>query len=377
MATSGGESNADLIQELLKSPQDFEFFQAVRIIERMVVETSRGQRTPVGGEGDAAKECLRFRALASLCFPSGQIADVKVQHHTDRISQAAAESRAAGSSAPEIPRYDMTVPFMGLTGPEGALPQHYTSAVIERSHLRNKDYAVQEFFDLFNHRAISFFYRAWEKYRFPFAFERRLRDGIRQDDLFTCSLMSLVGLGAEHQRERFPFEDQTIVAYGGLFAAATRTAVGLEQIIGDCFRLRTAVEQFVGQWLQLAPEDQSCLPSNRSVFGQNLQLSEDTIVGSCVWDVQSRFRVVLGPLTHTQFLKLLPGGPQLQAIIDLIRFYAGINRDFDIQLILKKEDVPVCCLTDDISNEPRLGWTTWLPGVEQREVDSRDVSFRF
>lgn len=377
MATSGGKSDADLIQELLKSPQDFEFFQAVRIIERMVVETSRGQRTPVGDEVDAARECLRFRALASLCFPSGQIADVKVQHQTDQTSLAAAESRAPDSSASEVPRFEMTVPFMGLTGPEGALPQHYTSAVIERSHLRNKDYAIQEFFDLFNHRAISFFYRAWEKYRFPFAYERRMRDGIRQDDLFTCSLMSLVGLGAEHQRERFGFEDQTIVAYGGLFASATRTAIGLEQMIGDCFRLRTAVEQFVGQWLQLAPEDQSCLPSNRNAFGRNLQLSEDAVVGSCVWDVQSRFRVVLGPLTHKQFLKLLPGGSQLQAIIDLIRFYAGINRDFDIQLILRKEDVPICCLADDISNEPRLGWTTWLPGAELREVDSRDVTFRF
>ena len=76
MADSGREPSADLIQELLKTPQEFEFFQAVRIIERMVIETSRGQRTSGGGDGDADGECLRFRTLASLCFPLGQIAAV-------------------------------------------------------------------------------------------------------------------------------------------------------------------------------------------------------------------------------------------------------------------------------------------------------------
>ncbi len=378
MADSGREPSADLIQELLKTPQDFEFFQAVRIIERMVIETSGGQRTSVGGDGDADGECLRFRTLASLCFPPGQIAAVTTTRRPAQSETTEQASIADQRSALErTPTFEMTVPFMGLTGPGGVLPQHYTSMIIERSHFRNKDYAIQEFFDLFNHRAISFFYRAWEKYRFPFAYERCLRDGIRQDDQFTSSLLSLVGLGMVTLRERFPFADQTILAYGGLFASATRTAVGLEQIISDCFRIAAVVEQFVGQWLQLAPENQSCLPSRANVFGQNLQLGEEAVVGMCAWDVQFRFRVVLGPLTHDEFLTLLPGGIQLQAIAELVRFYAGINRDFDIQLILKKEDVPACQLSADDNNEPRLGWTTWLPTARQRESDSRDVTFRF
>jgi type VI secretion system protein ImpH len=204
-----------------------------------------------------------------------------------------------------------------------------------------------------------------------------MRDGLRQDDLFTCSLMSLVGIGIEHLRDRFPFEDQTIVAYGGLFASATRTAIGLEQIVGDCFRLTTVVEQFVGQWLQLAIENQSGMPTRGNTFGQNLQLGEDAVVGTCVWDVQSRFRVVLGPLTRNELVTLLPGEKQLQAIVNLIRLYVGINRDFDIQLILKKEEVPACRLGASENYEPRLGWTTWLPTAEQRDTDSRDVTFRF
>ena len=377
MADSGGKSDADLIQELLKSPQDFEFFQAVRIIERMVVETSRGQRTPVGVDGDAASECVRFRTLASLCFPLGQIAAVKLQSGPTRTTEPDVSESPVETPEPAPPHFEMTVPFMGLTGPGGALPQHYTSMVIERAHLRNKDYALGEFFDLFNHRAISFFYRAWEKYRFPFAYERSLRDGIRQDDLFTRCLMSVTGLNIEHLRDRFSFEDQTIVAYGGLFASATRTATGLEQILRDCFSRKAVVEQFVGHWLQLAEENQSCLPSRVRVFGQNLQLGEDAVVGEYTWDIQSRFRVVLGPLNRKEFLALLPGEAELQSVTELIRFYAGINRDFDVQLILQKEEVPACRLVDDSSYEPRLGWTTWLPTAAQRDTDSRDVTFRF
>lgn len=377
MADSGREPDTDLIQELLKSPQDFEFFQAVRIIERMVIESSRGRRAPVGGDAEAADECLRFRSLASLCFPPGQIAAVTAKPQSGESTLQAHETLDETPPGEQPPHFEMTVPFMGLTGPGGALPQHYTSTIIERTHVRNKDFAIQEFFDLFNHRAISFFYRAWEKYRFPFSFERRMRDELRQNDLFTCTLLSLVGLGIEHLRDRLPFEDQTIVAYGGLFSSAMRTAIGLEQIVSDCFRLDTMVEQFIGQWLQLAPENQSCLPSRSNVFGQNLGLGEDAVVGTCAWDVQSRFRVVLGPLTCDEFVTLLPGGSRLQSIADLVRFYAGINRDFDIQLILRKEDVPVCRFAADNNYEPRLGWTTWLPTAEQRDSDSRDVTFRF
>ena len=74
----------------------------------------------------------------------------------------------------EIPR--IIVNFMGLTGP-------LRSAAVRLLRLDHGAAAKQrrtlaEFFDLFNHRAISLFYQAWEKYRFPVAFERDGEDRV-------------------------------------------------------------------------------------------------------------------------------------------------------------------------------------------------------
>ena len=51
------------------------------------------------------------------------------------------------------------------------LPYCYTELILER--LREKDTSFASFLDIFNHRMISLFYRAWEKYRFPVTYYRR------------------------------------------------------------------------------------------------------------------------------------------------------------------------------------------------------------
>lgn len=371
MGRAGGGQDPDLIQELLDHPEQFEFFQAVRLIERAVAERNRQQPVHrVGSDEGPRGEALRFRALASLTFPVGQISSLTVP-------ESAGESDGLAEPGDLNLPVEMTVPFMGLTGPNGVLPEHYTSLVIERSHQRLKDNTLREFFDLFNHRAISLYFRAWEKYRFPFAYERRMQDGSPKEDQFTNSLYSLVGLNADGLRERFRFDDHVILFYGGLLAQQTRNAVSLEQLLADYFEIAVRVVQFCGQWLYLPLDNQSAMPSAAQRGGMNLCLGEDAVVGSRVWDVQSRFRVSLGPLSWYEFSQLLPGSERLECISQLIRFYVGIDLDFDVQLILRHQDVPACRLAADDRYSPRLGWNTWVGGSPASGVHAEDAIFRF
>jgi len=372
MAGSERQSRTDLIADLLDSSEQFEFHQAVRLIERAVTEASpQSQAALVGGDFDPRRESIRFRAMASLSFPPGQIAGI--EHKADASRAEGTDTQDETLTTP----VEMTVPFMGLTGPNGVMPAHYTSLLIERSHLRNKDHSLREFFDLFNHRLISLFHRAWEKYRFTFAYERHAADPSPDEDLFTECLYSLVGLGSAGLKYRFPFDDHSILYYGGQFAQRTRNAVSLEQLLQGYFGLSAAVDQFVGNWLYLPVEAQSAFPGSQNRFGANLSLGCETVAGSRVWDVQQRFRIRIGPLSWQQLKALLPGTHRLESLTSLVRFYVGADFDFEVQLILQCKDIPSCRLTREGDPEPRLGWTTWIGDRSVTGMDADDPVFVF
>ncbi len=383
MASQSRRTGPAVTDQLRTEPYRFDFFQAVRLFEALAREAGpqdrRSATLPVGGDGPPGREVLRFRALGALTFPSGSISDVRAPASIPAASTVSPVS-GEGPLAPRVPLIgvrskptEMTVAFMGLTGPSGVLPQHYTSLVIERSHSKYKDYSLRDFFDLFNHRAISHFYRAWNKYRFPVGYERAKQTG--EEDLFTFCLYCLVGLGTTGLRGRMRVDDEAILYYGGLYAHRPRSANALERLLADFFDLAVDLQQFSGQWLYLSESEQSCFPSVRHPGGLNMTLGESVIVGERVWDTQSKFRVRLGPVNFAWFSRLMPTGDALGQLGDLVRLYVGPEFDFDVQPVLMAPEVPWCELTDDPARGPRLGWNTWVRNDEFAK-DVEDAVFR-
>jgi type VI secretion system protein ImpH len=331
---------------LFDEPYRFGFFQAVRLLERLYPErlpVGRA-RQPDGRVTEPAREVVRFRTPATLNFPPSEV------HELGRD----------GNAAPDDP-LRMTVAFMGLTGPSGVLPAPYTELLMERTRqlperARAKGTALQAFFDLFGHRAISLFFRAWEKYRFAVAFEREnLACRIRaQEDRFTEYLFDLIGLGTRGLRGRLELPDQGLLRYAGMIAQRPHSASALGEILGDYFAAPARIAQFTGQWLTLEANDLTRLGRANSRLGQS------TIAGTRVWDTQSRFRLRFGPLPFKQFVEFLPNGSAFKPAIKLTRFLAGQEFDFDLQLVLKREEVPGTVLTTRARRKPMLGWTTWL-----------------
>jgi type VI secretion system protein ImpH len=348
MTSDSGREQAPVSERLFREPYRFDFFQAVRLLEALERDRAphdpNRRRQPVGQDRPPAREVVRFRALPALSFPAGSMSQLR-----------SPDGPAAEAAGPP----EMLVTFMGLTGPNGVLPQHYTTLLLQR--LRLHDHSLADFLDLFNHRVVSLFYRAWEKYRFPFALERaRLDAPGGEPDLFTQCLYCLTGLGVEQLRARLRVEGGAFLYYGGLFAHSPRSAVCLERLLADHFDFPVEVREFEGQWLYLGDDDRSRLGSLDSPLGSNTQLGVDAVAGQRVWNVQSKVRLRAGPLGYRQFQGLLPDGAARPAFVQMARVYVGPDLDFDLQLVLRPLEVPWCQLTSDEDEAARLGWNAWV-----------------
>jgi type VI secretion system protein ImpH len=80
-------------------------------------------------------------------------------------------------------------------------------------------------------------------------------------------------------------------------------------------------------------------------------------------DRQHRFRIRIGPLSLVQYERLLPVGSQFKLTIDWVRNYVGYEYAWDMQLVLKKDEVPFTTL----GGTSRLGWTSWLHNSPARD----------
>lgn len=337
MATARRRTDPPLDQELFEEPYRFDFFQAVRLLERI-----HPDRRPVGEDGRTAGEVVRFRTHQTLSFPASEIHDISRDHVRE-----------------DDPPPEMTISFMGATGASGILPHQYTELLMERA--RYKDTALWSFLDIFNHRMISLFYRVWEKHRFPIAYERG------GSDRFTEYLFNIIGLGTAGLRGRLHMPDQGLLLYGGLIAQCPHSASAIQSIIGDYFAVDASVEQFAGQWLKLDDD-------NITRLGEaNSQLGVSTIAGKQVWETQSAFRLRIGPLSLKKFKAFLPSGSAFKPMSSLARFLAGLEFEFNVQLVLKAADVPECVLATGIPDGPRLGWTSWLKTQEFRKDDTQVI----
>jgi type VI secretion system protein ImpH len=376
-ATRGGTSapvNAErsVEERLFEEGAAFDFFQAVRLLERVT-----SARQPVGRNGPLAAEIVRFGAHVSLSFPASRgIYEI--------------QRPATPTVAPS-----MSVTFMGLSGPRGELPDHYTELLLrlEREGKGPEKRALRDWFDLFNHRFLSLFYRAWEKYRFWRGYERGEQD-LAEPDAFTRALLSFVGLEPAPLRRRLRVscrverdgdraeqvlarvDNLALLHYGGFLAQRIRCAHSLQVLLEDYFQIAVRIEQFRGRWLSLDLSSQSRMVP---AMGNN-RLGLDIVAGERVWEVQGKFRVRLGPLPYADFVQFIPDRRPLHErkafflLVHLVRLYVGPEFDFDVQLVLRKEDVPACQLADQDGLGPRLGWNTWILG-QPAARDADDAAF--
>jgi type VI secretion system protein ImpH len=307
----------ELFDKLAKAPWEFDFFQVLRRLE-----CAHRDRPRLGEAARPAEEPIRLGQEASLTFAPASLAGL----------------RPGKNGAPPW----LLVHFLGLLGPNGALPLHLTEYA--RDRLRNSDDPTMvRFLDLFNHRMLLFFYRAWANG------EPTVNRDRPESDPFGGYIGSLAGLAARTLQNRDDFPDAAKLYYAGLLGSQSKHPGGLASIIGDFFAMPSRIEEFVGGWLELPIDGRWALGRRTRLLGMA------TTLGAHAWSCQQKFRVVLGPLNRDQFRRMLPGGESLKRLVSVVRNYIGDELRWDVRLYLEERVEEPLHL-----GRSYLSWTSWL-----------------
>lgn len=327
MATEKRGADPDLRSFLSEEFYRFDFFQAVSLIEAL----SFGNK-PLGEAARPQDEPVRFKVRPGFAFPASDISALKLGEPGERA--------------------EMEVAFLGLIGPSGVLPHWYNEMALERQRIG--DFAMVEFFNLFHHRILSLLYLAWKRGRITSCV------GARGDDRYARYFGRLIGLSEAGAGESASIGNQSLLPLSGILARRVPTVAAIAAAVSYRCRQPARVEPFVERLLHFSLEERTVVGRANSVLG------ESTICGHEFCECSSKFRVVVGPMKGDEFGRFLPGGELLAAIFALVRFMVGIEFEFDLGVILKRDQVPGCRLGSPVGGfKPLLGWSSWLkaPGV--------------
>lgn len=346
MATTSRSETHPLITDIVEDPRKYSFVQALRILERLEIihapnSPDEGDRFSRSSSGLSA----RFVNQCNLTFPATAISNGKID--------------AAN-------RLILMVSTFGLIGPVGVMPYSYSTLVA--STIRDKNFALKAFIDIFQNRSVQLFYGACTKYRLVVSYERKEKD---HGDDFRAVIDSTLGLNTRHLRDRLTVDDDLFAYYAGYFSSQRRSIYGLEKILSDVLNATVRVDAFRGYWVQIPEDEQSSLSNDQGRTSFN-ELGVNLVVGERVWSAQNSFRLYVGPVSASQFMELLPNGSLFAKTKEIVAFYCGEEFRFEIKILLEREAVPASRIQNE-ENAARgaiLGRKSWV--LSSQSPSSRD-----
>jgi type VI secretion system protein ImpH len=321
------------LDALTAAPHRYDFYQVLRHIEAAHPSLPR-----LGEALRPADEPVRLTQPAELTFAPASIHGVQRESDgTPRVRQR----------------------IFGLLGPNGPLPLHLTELARDRAN-QHADAGLQRFLDTLSHRFGLLFYRAWAQAQPVLGLDRPGKDP------FALRLGALFGVGNETATARDALGDPAKLHFTGRLARQVRDADGLLAWCRAEFGVPVRVDQWCGHWMPLGRDERTRLKR-----GQNHALGHGAVLGQTVWDVQHKFRIVIGPLRLARYLDFLPGGRDLSRLQAMVRQWVGLEFAWDLQLILARQDVPRLRLGGG-GLQGRLGRSGWL-GRYARPHDAVDL----
>ncbi|MDB5560501.1 MAG: type secretion protein family [Enterovirga sp.] len=319
--------------DLEREPWAHDLLLALRVIERSFPDRPR-----IGDSATLREEYVRLGEDPYLDFPASNIS--RVDHDAEG-------------------RLRLFVKFLGLLGPQGPLPLATTNEAY--AWWLGRDDSFARFLDLFNNRFLQLFFRAWADAR-PIAQHDR-----PELDRFAGYVGTTIGLGSPVYRNLDSVPDAAKLAFAGLLGPSAKSATRLRNAVAGLFRVQVEIEEFVGTFLTFDVED-------RTRLGQkHARLGVDLLVGSSVYSVEDKIRLLIFTKDLGEYERFLPSGDRCEPVADLVFFYLGQELDWDLELALPAKAVEPISL----GRFGRLGYTSWMQAKESGPAQGyrRDARF--
>ncbi|MDR3428729.1 type VI secretion system baseplate subunit TssG [Silvimonas sp.] len=320
-----------LMRDIFRRAPQFNFYQFCALLD-----ATRPDVPGLATQNSPAQEPVRFRPIASLGFPGGELARVELDTEDENLPPT------------------IRTTFLGLYGVDARMPWHVLDDIATR---RDGHEPLAAFLDIFNHRIVTLYYRIWQKYRYPVTFRAGATDRVSQ------SLLCLAGLGIGNVAQRTQLPTARFMALLGLGGQRTRPAEGLVAVIKLLLpQASIKVEEFFPVLRHL---------ENPAALGQQpVALRAGSLVlGQTVMDRNSTVRVIISLPASERLRALLPGGRDHHDLLQMLKIYLGYKLDAELTLRISREQLPPLQLG---SSPAFLGLTSLLGGENQNTpVDIR------
>ena len=324
-----GPDNLTHLERLIAEPEKHHFFHALRVLEAAHPDAPR-----LGESRRPREDMVRFEQEAELSFAPSTIAGYVPQSATKPAR--------------------LTNRFFGFFGPQGPLPLHLTEFARARKR-NNRDSTFFAFANMLTHRLTTLLYRAWRSGHPAPSYDRGGRDGVER------KVASIGGYHADSMLKADALPDNAKRRFAGILSQGARGPEGLVSMLSMFFGSKVEIKEFVPSWLTLEHDD-------RWELGSPAILGQTTSIGDRVMTRGAKFRLLIGPLTLEEYNRLLPGSPSLDRLRAIVRNYVGDALDWDLNLILRKEDIPSPILGETV----QLGQTGWIGALDFKS-DAADL----
>ncbi len=325
METEVREPGDHLIDDLLQNAREYDFYTAARYLERYLSLI----------EKDAE---LKFRTDTSLAFPTADVTAIDHAAEDDEVT--------------------LTTAVLNIAGAQGPLPYTDTEALLTST--RNKDFAQQDYFDIFNHRLLQLLYANRKKQRFYFD-SRPIAENQLSRLLFAFS-----GMRFATTKQLLPMQLRSYLHMTSLLVSRHCSAGSLRFFLETLYHVPVKVGQFDGAWWPLS----DCEITKIGAFGKNQRLGINAVVGENAWDQASVMTLQIGPIEWEEYFNFLPHQPGYPQLKQTILFYTRSNYTCRICLQVAKAAVKPAVLGQGVY----LGWTSWLPATYSDDYENR-ISF--